>query len=515
MTGDNLRRFTPLACALFVLLHLIPTVAVAAAPEVANVRMQQRTDGSRLVDIHYDLADADGDTMAVSLRFSDDGGATWDFPVLNCSGDIGQGVVAGTDRHIVWDLAPLQHDLIQGQYQVQVLASDVGVRHETLGPRHMAITDFGIIDFSDPANIEKYARADLVQLKGSSLWRGGLNGDIPVIAQMKAINPDIVVVGYVPTKVAPLYQPSQNEDLFYREWYEQTLPYPVYTTEGAVAQDWYWSRLINVLDPECRRVMISLITEFQNTSLNQFDGIYWDYFNTGIWVPWDLDVPGDPDFDGDGIGHGADDDERQAFRASQVELVSALRDSLGEDFIQIFNGQRAYTDSTFASLADGVMYELFPTLSFPDPDMTSALDPEYTYSLFAMPRWLRSQNGGPFMVLENKNSVFFTDGQGQVVEIFSGNLYRAVALLLDGAYSSWNSHAGSTGIHTYGWPEVEVSLGQPLGPATFEGDFIRRDFRYGQVELQWRNGTYPDAFNYWIWAQGQLVEMLNRPMHYP
>lgn len=55
-----------------------------------------------------------------------------------------------------------------------------------------------------------------------------------------------------------------------------------------------------------------------------------------------------------------------------MSLVTAARDSLGEDCIQIFNGQRAYGEPAFAALADGAFYELFPTLFFPDNDMAHA-----------------------------------------------------------------------------------------------------------------------------------------------
>ena len=486
----------------------------SADPEVTNVRLKQRPDGSRLVDIFFDVADADGDTLTISLQASANGGATWDFPIKDCSGDVGVGVLSGNDRHIIWDLKPLGIEL-RGQHRVRVVASDAGVRHERHSPAIVAVTDFGNVDFSDPGVIEKFARADLVQIKGSSLWRGGGNGDIPVISRMKELNPDIKVVGYVPSKVTPLFQPSPNEDLFYREWYERTSPFWVSTTEGDTAQDWYTSRLINILDPECRRVMVSLIQEFQTTSLNQFDGIYWDYFNTRLWIPWNLEQDGDPDMDGDGIGHWSDPDEIQAFQDAQISLVNAVRDSLGQDFIQIFNGQRAYSDSTFAALADGVMYELFPTLFFPDPDMATAMDPSFTYSLFSMQRWLRSDNGGPFIIIENKNSTHYTDDQGLPQEIYSGNKYRALALLLDGVYSSWNSHEGSTGIHTYGWPDVEISLGQPLGPVVFDGNFMRREYEYGRVEVDMSRGAYPNSMDYWIWELGRVVEALDIPYHVP
>ena len=51
-----------------------------SAPVVENVIFEQRTDGSYLVDVYYDVYDADGDYLTINMRVSDDGGETWDFP---------------------------------------------------------------------------------------------------------------------------------------------------------------------------------------------------------------------------------------------------------------------------------------------------------------------------------------------------------------------------------------------------------------------------------------------------
>ena len=63
-----------------------PAVWANTAPEVANVAAAQRTDGSKLVDIGYDLADADADLCAISVAVSNDGGSTWDVPAQTFTG---------------------------------------------------------------------------------------------------------------------------------------------------------------------------------------------------------------------------------------------------------------------------------------------------------------------------------------------------------------------------------------------------------------------------------------------
>jgi len=260
--------------------------------------------------------------------------------------------------------------------------------------------------------------------------------------------------------------------------------------------------------------MIETVIDFQTNSSNQFDGVYWDYFNTSIWVHPDVEATGEPDFDGDGIGQQSDPGERNAYRAAQASLIGALRDSLGEGFIQVFNGQRAYVDSTFAGLGDGAMYELFPTLFFDQPDMRNALDPSYPQNLFEARRWFRTQNGGPYVLLSNTWQNWFTDHNGEAYQLINGNTFRAVAMIAD-LYASWNTNDLNPYSNTYAWTDNDISIGQPLGPPTFDGIFIRRNFQYGKIEIEMTSGRYPNPFDYRIWALGQLIEELRVPFHYP
>jgi len=72
---------------------VLPTFAKAnSAPVVSNITVSQRTDGSKKVDIRYNLSDADGDRCTVSVQVSSDGGSTWTVPAMSFSGAIGAGV---------------------------------------------------------------------------------------------------------------------------------------------------------------------------------------------------------------------------------------------------------------------------------------------------------------------------------------------------------------------------------------------------------------------------------------
>ncbi len=504
-----------LASTSFLFFLLIASSLVwSAEPVVSNISLAQRLDGSKLVDINFDLFDADDDSLAVALHFSDDGGQTWTFPVVGVSGDIGLGVVPGVGKLVVWDMAIYPEAIALDQFKVRVIASDVGVLHNVHSPDNVAILDLSAVDWTDRANIEKYSRSDLCQIMASRIWPGGLYGDINVFDQMRELNPDIKIVGYVSVKSAQLSGEHSWADAFWHDWLENTRDYWCYTTTGDTLQDWENNVVLNILNPDCRQAMVETILEFHRSSINQLDGIYWDYFNNSIWVPDYLSVEGEPDLDEDGIAHDNDPDEREAFRAAQVSLVEAVRDSLGEDFLMIFNGQRAYADSSFASLADGVVYELFPTLFFPNPDMKFALDPDYQYSLFRVRHWMRDGFGGPYLVLTNPWLNRYMDMNYEIADIDLGNQFRAVSMMVDG-YACWASTTSSTFDYRYGWTKNNISLGLPLGPVTFEGDFMRREFQYGRVEIEMTSGGYPNPFDYRIWALGKLVEELSIPYHYP
>lgn len=511
VVGGNVRRVWIFS----LLLSLTAAVpAPAADPVVSNVVMTQRTDGSGLVDITYDLADADSPALAVAAQMSADGGLEWDFPVLNVSGHVGQGVAPGPGRHIVWDAGALPAGLDLVDLRVRIVASDTGILHRPHSPRNIAITDWSAVNWSLPANWEKYARADIFLAMAADLWSDAYRNE-PVIARMKQHNPDLKVIGYVSAKSAQLSGASPTANAFWREWFVRTQPYWVRTTTGDTAQDWPGNVILNILDPNCRTAMIETIMEFQASSANKLDGVMWDYFNYTLWVYDEIpNVSGEPDMDGDGLAHLSDLDEVLAYRAAEVSLVSALRDSLGEGFIQIFNGQRAYSDPGFAALADGLMYELFPTLGFPQPNMRNALDPAFEHNLFAVRSRLRSQNGGPWIVMFNPWRNQYVDQNGQITLLQTGNQFRVVAMLMDG-YASWNTESGSTFNYIYGWTNNEICVGDPLGPPVYDGEFIRRDFEYGRVELEWKTGRYPDPFKYKVWSLGQLVEELRVPYHFP
>jgi len=103
-------------------------VARAGSPPViTNVLASQRTDGSLIVDINYDLADADGNTSTVEVEASDDAGMTWDVPVTAVSGDVGMSITPGLSKTIIWNTGFDIPGVFGDQYRVRICADDLVV----------------------------------------------------------------------------------------------------------------------------------------------------------------------------------------------------------------------------------------------------------------------------------------------------------------------------------------------------------------------------------------------------
>jgi hypothetical protein len=107
-----------------VLITVLPVCVLAnSAPVVSNVTAAQRDDNSKLVDIHYDLADADGDYCTVWILVSDNDGVSWSVPAMTLTGHIGHDIAPGNSKHIVWDAGTDMPGRV-GTYKVRVFTDD-------------------------------------------------------------------------------------------------------------------------------------------------------------------------------------------------------------------------------------------------------------------------------------------------------------------------------------------------------------------------------------------------------
>ena len=118
----------------------VATVLANEAPEVSGVTASQRPDESKLVDIRYSLADADGDECTVWVVISDDNGASWKVPAWTFSGDVGPGVSPGAGKHVIWD-AGADIPGAAGTFKARVYADDGN------GPAPMVVVPAGFFPF--------------------------------------------------------------------------------------------------------------------------------------------------------------------------------------------------------------------------------------------------------------------------------------------------------------------------------------------------------------------------------
>ncbi len=97
------------------------------APVLSNISVLQRTDGSKLVDIYYDVYDNDSDTLEIILKVSNNEGLNWNVELNNeyLSGDIGLGVISGTSKHIIWDAGLNIPEEFSINYRFNVIADDL------------------------------------------------------------------------------------------------------------------------------------------------------------------------------------------------------------------------------------------------------------------------------------------------------------------------------------------------------------------------------------------------------
>jgi formylglycine-generating enzyme required for sulfatase activity len=108
-----------------VFLTVVATSCVCeATPVVSGVVAHQRTDGSKIVDVYYTLADSTTRALFVSLIISCDGGATYTIVPSSVSGDVGPNVTRGTGKHVVWDADTDLGSTFGADYRVRVAAKE-------------------------------------------------------------------------------------------------------------------------------------------------------------------------------------------------------------------------------------------------------------------------------------------------------------------------------------------------------------------------------------------------------
>ncbi len=125
MFGSGLMALTGYGTTAPVINDTVDPILSITAPVVSNVSASQRTDGSKIVDIYYDLYDANAELCDITFKLSANDGASYDIipSPANLSGDFGDDLPSGTNKHIIWNAGAESFGL-DGSYLYRVYADD-------------------------------------------------------------------------------------------------------------------------------------------------------------------------------------------------------------------------------------------------------------------------------------------------------------------------------------------------------------------------------------------------------
>jgi hypothetical protein len=90
--------------------------------EVTNIQAAQRTDGSQIVDITYDLTEDEiFEEFTITVEVSFDGGSTF-TAISNATGDFGEAILPGLGKTITWNFGQQFSDTYSDQVQYKITA---------------------------------------------------------------------------------------------------------------------------------------------------------------------------------------------------------------------------------------------------------------------------------------------------------------------------------------------------------------------------------------------------------
>ncbi|HIB14979.1 MAG TPA: hypothetical protein EYO19_05910, partial [Candidatus Marinimicrobia bacterium] len=90
--------------------------------EVTNIQAAQRTDGSQIVDITYDLLEDEiFEEFVITIEVSFDGGVSF-TAISYATGDLGGAIWAGSGKSITWYFGSQFQDTYSDQVQYRITA---------------------------------------------------------------------------------------------------------------------------------------------------------------------------------------------------------------------------------------------------------------------------------------------------------------------------------------------------------------------------------------------------------
>ena len=135
---------------------------------VNNITASQRSDGSKLVDINYNL-NGSSQYYQITLEASLDGGTNY-TTVSNVTGDVSFGVTPGSGKHIEWDVGAEYADQFSTSAQIRINAeandTPPGALIDIDGNVYQTIQIGGQVWMAENLRVTHYRNGDPI----SSLW---------------------------------------------------------------------------------------------------------------------------------------------------------------------------------------------------------------------------------------------------------------------------------------------------------------------------------------------------------
>ncbi|RKZ13453.1 hypothetical protein DRQ32_01550 [bacterium] len=302
----------------------------------------------------------------------------------------------------------------------------------------------------------------------------------PVIARLRELNPDIVIIGVQQVLSVPdrWGNPESAQRFPFGAGLHRLLAnHAAMSDQGEPILMWDGAPMINPMrgdsfDQALLTRFLNEISYWATEFPGQFDGIMHDYTSPRPWA-WpagDDSLEGSIDFDGDGIPFDEDANEQAAWIGWQYALTSQLQERFGEGFIQIANGRLPLDDRDFAQQLAGVIFENFPRSVW---NFTPQRGLDYAIQM-RQPGWLVPRRGQYW-------NFYWATAPGIDGMI---NFRRHTSLLTGDTYET----NGTTSTVFNGTDPDYFELGAALGPLTIthegDNDVYSREFEDGTVVIE-------------------------------
>lgn len=300
---------------------------------------------------------------------------------------------------------------------------------------------------------------------------------VDIIARMRELNPDLKILGYLTVlQVTELYPDTtylKNHLPWELDYYRLVEDKWAWTDAGDTFHVWPEIIFLDPIDErgrgdeELMNGIVDLLEEYNNIYPDAIDGVMHDYFMYQPYVsPYNDNVIGNVDLDGNGVLTGDDENERAIFLRWQKDYAAAIRSRFGSGFIQIANGKVPQEDAELAGYLNGIFYEWFPNMT-----------------------WSLTDRAGFELLLENQADGWLAEAHGRTWSIVTNNEieYNNMFCMLSGLLADC-FYAELVNDYTFrGW-SIDIDAGQVMSGLIVEGkaDSIltyRRSFSQGEARI--------------------------------